>query len=105
MKKTFGYVNAFVVPVPRKNLAKYKKMMKLFAKSWVKHGATNYFECVGDKLAGGQTTSFPRSVKLKKGEVVVFGWATFKNKAQSDRAMDKVMSDPAVAPLMSPDQM
>jgi uncharacterized protein YbaA (DUF1428 family) len=105
MKKSFGYVNTFVVPVPRKNLAKYKKMMKLFAKAWVKHGALEYCECVGDKLEEGDVTSFPKSVKLKKGEVVIFAWATFKTKAQRDRAMAKVMSDPLLAPYMDPDKM
>jgi uncharacterized protein YbaA (DUF1428 family) len=105
MKKMIGYVNVFVVPVPRTNLAKYKKMMKLFAKAWVKYGAYDYYECVGDRLDRGEVTSFPKSVKLKKGEVVVFGWATFKNKAQRDRAMGKLMSDPQLAPYMDPNQM
>ena len=33
------YVDGFVVPVPRKNIAAYKKMAKLAGKVWRDHGA------------------------------------------------------------------
>lgn len=94
MAKNFGYVDGFVLPVPKKNVAAYKKMAKLASKIWIEHGAIDYVECVGDDVPSGKVTSFAKSVKLKKGEVVFFSWATYKSKAHRDRVMKKVMADP-----------
>lgn len=94
MKKKFNYVDGFVLPVPRKKLAAYKKLATLAGKVWLEHGAIDYVECIADDVKSGKVTSFPQSVKLKKGEVVIFSWATYKSRAQRDRVMKKVMSDP-----------
>ncbi len=94
MKKKFNYVDGFVLPVPRKNLAAYKKMAKIASKVWMDHGAIDYVEAVANDVKSGKVTSFPQSVKLKKGEVVVFSWVTYKSKASRDRIMKKVMADP-----------
>jgi uncharacterized protein YbaA (DUF1428 family) len=40
-------------------------------------------------------TSFPRSVKLKRGETVVFSWIIYKSRAHRDKVMAKVMKDRA----------
>ncbi len=93
MKNPAKYVDGFVLPVPRKNLAAYKKMAALGAKVWLEHGALEYVETVSDDIAPGKVTSFPQSVKLKKGEVVVFAWVTYKSKKHRDQVMKKVMSD------------
>ena len=92
-----SYVDGFVVPVPKKNLAAYKKMATLSAKVWMEHGALEYRECVADDVKPGKYTSFPQSVKLKKGEVVVFAWVIYKSRAARDRIMGKVMKDPRLA--------
>jgi uncharacterized protein YbaA (DUF1428 family) len=105
MKKTFNYVDGFVLPVPRKNLDAYKKMAKLAAKVWLEHGAIDYVECVADDVKSGKTTSFPQSVKLKKGEVVVFSWVTYKSRSHRDRVLKKVMSDPRLMESMSSETM
>jgi len=94
MAKTFNYVDGFVVPVPKKSIAAYKKMAKISAKVWLDHGAIDYAECMADDVPNGKVTSFPLSVKLKKGEVVFFSWVTYKSKADRNRVMKKVMSDP-----------
>ena len=94
MKKKFNYVDGFVLPVPRKNIDTYKKWAKVAAKVWMEHGAIDYVECMADDVSSGKVTSFPQSVKLKKGEVVFFSWATYKSKADRNRIMKKVMSDP-----------
>jgi len=105
MKKAFGYVDGFVLPIPRRNLKIYKKWAKISGKVWLDHGAIDYVECIADDVKRGKVTSFPRSVKLKKGEVVFFSWATYKSKADRDRVMKKVMKDPRIAPFMNPDAM
>jgi uncharacterized protein YbaA (DUF1428 family) len=100
-----SYVDGFVVPVPAKKLAAYKAMAKKMAKISKEHGALSYVECVGDGIAKGQLTSFPRSVLLKANEVVVFSWITYKSKSDRNRIMGKVMSDPRLAKMMDPKTM
>jgi uncharacterized protein YbaA (DUF1428 family) len=105
MKKSYRYVDGFILPVPRKNIAKYKKMAKLSGKVWRDHGAIDYVECMAEDVKPGKITSFPQSVKLKKGEVVFFSWATYKSKAHRNQVMKKVMSDPRLAQMMDPKKM
>jgi uncharacterized protein YbaA (DUF1428 family) len=100
MKKNFKYVDGFLVPVPKKNLKAYLQMAKLCSKIWRDHGALEYTECVADDVQKGKVTSFPQSVKLKSGEVVVFSWVTYKSRAHRDRVMKKVMSDPRMGEMM-----
>jgi uncharacterized protein YbaA (DUF1428 family) len=99
------YVDGFVVPVPRKKIAAYKKIAKLAGKVWRDHGALDYRECVAEDVKVGKWTSFPRSVKLKKGETVVFSWITYKSRAHRDRVLAKVMKDKRLASMMDPKAM
>lgn len=99
------YVDGFVVPVPRRKLAAYRSMAKKAGKVWMDHGALTYVECVADDVKVGKRTSFPRSVKLKRGEVVVFSWITYSSRAARDRIMDKVMKDKRLAAMMNPKAM
>lgn len=94
MKKRPHYVDGFVLPVPKKNVVAYLKMARVAGKVWLDHGAIDYVECIADDVKKGKYTSFPQSVKLKKGEVVFFSWATYKSRAHRDRVMKKVMEDP-----------
>ena len=91
-----NYVTSFVVPVPKKKLRAYQAMAKTMGKIWMKHGALSYTECVADDVEPGKVTSFPQSVKLKKDEVVVFAWATYKSRAHREKVMAAARSDPAV---------
>jgi uncharacterized protein YbaA (DUF1428 family) len=69
------YVDGFILPLPRKNLAAYRKMATRAGKVWREHGAIEYIECIADDVKKGKVTSFPQGVKLKAGEIVVFeGW-------------------------------
>ncbi len=99
------YVDGFIVPVPRKKLAAYRKIAKLAGEVWMDHGALSYVECVADDVKVGKRTSFPRSVKLKRGETVVFSWITYKSRASRDRIMAKVMKDERLANFMGPKAM
>jgi uncharacterized protein YbaA (DUF1428 family) len=105
MKKSFGYVDGFLLPIPKKNVAAYRKLAQLAGKVWLDHGAIDYVECIADDVKKGKVTSFPQAVKLKKGEVVFFSWATYKSKAHRDRVMKKVMSDPRMQEFMDEDKM
>ena len=100
-----SYVDGMVVPVPKKNLAEYRKMATKAGKIWIEHGALEYHECVADDVKPGKVTSFPQAVKLKPSEVVVFSWIVYKSRAARDRAMKKVMSDPRLADMMDPKKL
>src|SRR3546814_13550566 len=39
---------------------------------------------------------FPKLLKLKRGETVVFSWIAFKSRAHRDRVNKKVMADPRI---------
>lgn len=97
MKKTFQYVDGFVLPVPKNKMKAYKKLATVAKKVWLDHGAIDYVECIADDVKPGKYTSFPQSVKLKKNEVVVFSWVTYKSRAQRDQVMNKVMKDPRLS--------
>lgn len=99
------YVDGFVLPVPKKNVAAYRKVAAKAGKVWMDHGALSYVECVADDVKLGKWTSFPQSVKLKKDETVVFAWITYKSRAHRDRVNEKVMKDPRLAATMDPKAM
>ena len=88
-----AYVDGFVVPVPKKKLAAYRRLARLAGKVWREHGALDYKECVADDVKMGKWTSFPRSVKLKPGETVVFAYILYKSRAHRDKVNAKVMKD------------
>ncbi len=100
-----SYVDGFVVPVPRKNLPAYRRLAKKAGKIWREYGALDYKEWIGDDTPVGKLTSFPRSVKLKRGETVVFSWILYKSRADRDRINAKVMKDPRLADMMDPKKM
>jgi uncharacterized protein YbaA (DUF1428 family) len=94
------YVDGFIVPVPRKKLAAYRKIAKVAGKVWMDHGALSYVECVADDVKKGKLTSFPRSVKLKPSEVVVFSWITYTSRKSRDAIMANVMKDKRMVAMM-----
>ena len=88
-----AYVDGFVVPVPKKKLAAYRRLARLAGKVWREHGALDFKECVADDVKKGKWTSFPRSVKLKPSETVVFAYILYKSRAHRDKVNAKVMKD------------
>jgi uncharacterized protein YbaA (DUF1428 family) len=99
------YVDAVVVPVPKRKLSAYRALARRSGKVWREHGALQYLECVADDVKPGKRTSFPQSVKLKPGETVVFAYIVYKSRAQRDRVMAKVMKDKRLADMMDPKNM
>lgn len=99
------YVDGFVIPVKKDRLDDYKKLAKLASKVWMEYGAIDYVECVADDIAVGKRTSFPRSVKLKEDEVVVFAYIGYKSRAERDRIMKKIMNDPRLAQMADPNNL
>ena len=96
-----GYVDGFVLAVPKKNLQAYARMARKAGKIWREYGALDFKECVGDDLAIKVGTPFPRRVKPKRGEVVVFSWILYKSRKHRDSVNAKVMKDPRLAKMMN----
>lgn len=99
------YVDGYVLPVAKKNIAAYRRMAHAAGKVWRDHGALEYVECLADDVKPGKHTSFPQSVKLKPGETVIFAYIVYKSRAQRDRVNAKVMKDPRLAKMMNPKAM
>ncbi|HSE12416.1 MAG TPA: DUF1428 domain-containing protein [Rudaea sp.] len=99
------YVDSFVIPVPTKNLKAYRRMSRVIGKVFRDHGAEEYIECLADDVKPGRFTSFPQSVKLKRGETIAIGWIVYKSRAQRDRINAKAMKDPRLAAIMNPKAM
>ncbi len=99
------YVDGFVLAIPKRNMKAYRVMALKAGKVWREHGALEYRECMGDDTPLGKLTSFPRSVKLKRGEVVVFSWITYKSRKDRDRINALVMADSRLAKMMDPKKL
>jgi len=98
-----AYVDGFVLAVPRKNLARYKRIAQKAGKVWREHGALEYMECVGDDIKSRH--GMPKAARLKKGEIPVFSWILYKSRAHRDGVNKKVMADPRLKAMMEPGAM
>lgn len=87
------YIDGYVLIVPGKKLAAYKKMAKEAGPVWMKHGALQYVEAVGEDLVkpmawGG--VPFTTLANAKKGDKVVFSFVVYKSKKHRDAVNKKV---------------
>lgn len=96
------YVDGYLVPVPKKKLEAYRKMAAKAGKIWKEYGALQYFECAGEDLAVKFGRPFPKQMKSKPGETVVFAFVVFKSRKHRDTVNAKVMKDPRLADMCDP---
>lgn len=93
------YVDGFVFVVPKKKLAEYRKMAQLGKKMWMKYGALDYKECIGDDLrpkpmGGMKPRLFSEMSKAKSGDTVWFSFIVYKSRKHRNAVNAKVMKDP-----------
>jgi uncharacterized protein YbaA (DUF1428 family) len=100
-----NYIDGFVVPIPKRKVADYRKMARVAGKVWRDHGALDYVESMADDVKPGKVTSFPQAVKLKKNETVWFSYIVYKSRRHRDQVNAKVMKDPRLAKYMDPKKM
>ena len=96
------YADGFLLPIPRKNVEAYRRMARKAGRIWREHGALEFRECVGDDLDVTMGVPFPRRIRLRPGETVVFSWIVYRSRAHRDRVNAKVMADPRLAKMPSP---
>ena len=94
------YVDGFVIPIPKKNVERYRRMAQKAAKVWREYGALEFRECVGDDLNVKGVVPFTRAGRAKTGETVVFSWIVYKSRAHRDRVNAKIMKDPRIISMM-----
>jgi uncharacterized protein YbaA (DUF1428 family) len=99
------YVDGFVVPVPKKNLAAYRALARKSGKIWMEYGALQFRECLADQLdipdpEGNTTSPFPTAMKLKRGETLFFSYIVYKSRKHRDQVNAKVMADARLAKMM-----
>jgi uncharacterized protein YbaA (DUF1428 family) len=100
------YVDGFVIPIAKKNLAAYRRIAALGGKIWKEHGALEYVECVGEELTTEMMGApFVKMCGLKRGETVVFSWICYRNKAHRNKVNAAVMRDPRMKPMMGGKKM
>ena len=99
------YVDGYVLPVPKMNLRVYRRMAEKAGKIWREHGALEYRECAGDDFKVKFGVPFPRSIKAKPSETVVFSWIVFKSRGHRDRVNARVMKDPRITTMCDPKAM
>lgn len=100
-----AYVDGFVLPIPKDNVATYQKIARKASKVWMELGALEYHECAGDDLTPEFGLPFPKLCKLKPEETVIFAWIVYKSKAHRDKVNAKVMKDPRILQMMDPKEM
>jgi uncharacterized protein YbaA (DUF1428 family) len=94
------YVDGFVLPVPKKNVARYVRMAKLASKIFLDLGALRFRECRGDDFRPMMGLSFPKLAKSKPGETVFFSWVEYKSRKHRDQVNAKIMKDPRLEKMM-----
>jgi uncharacterized protein YbaA (DUF1428 family) len=88
-----SYVDGFLLPISKSKLKAYRRMAEWGRKTWMKHGAVDYKECVGDDLEVKYGLPYPRLMKLRKGETVVFAFIVYRSRAHRDRVNARVMKE------------
>jgi uncharacterized protein YbaA (DUF1428 family) len=99
------YVDGFVLPVPKRNVAAYRRMASKAAGIFREHGALEYKECIGDDLDVRIALPFPKGIKIRPGETVVFSYVVYKSRAHRDKVNAKILKDPRIQALCDPRQM
>jgi len=99
------YIDGFVIPLRQKKIPAYRRLAEQAGKIWREHGALDYKECVGDDLNLKVGVPFPRGIKTRPGETVVFSFIVYKSRAHRDNVNKKVMADPRINAMCDPKDM
>lgn len=96
------YVDGYVLSVPNDKLDAYREMADEAGELWMKYGALEYFEGVGDDMdpdmGDMSVLTFPQLAETGDDESVVFSYIVFESREHRDEVNAKVMEDPAMDP-------
>lgn len=88
-----SYVFGFLTPVPVANKQAYIDSAKAAWPLFKDYGALGMTEGWQADVPDGEVTSFPMAVKREEGEVVVFSWVMWPDKATADACMASMETD------------
>jgi uncharacterized protein YbaA (DUF1428 family) len=93
-----AYVDGFVLVIPKAQLKEYKKIATKAGKVWIKHGALDYVETIGDdlnpKMGKEKQKTFTSLANATSSEIVIFSYILYKSKAHRNKVNTAVMKDP-----------
>lgn len=90
-----GYYQGFTLAVPAANKDRYVDMCTMGWEMFEKRGAGGMIEAWGEDVPHGKQTDFYRATKAEDGEIPVFSWVAWPDRATCDaaaRAMQEDMS-------------
>lgn len=96
-ESTDGYVDIYMLPIPRRNAEAYREQASLFGQITREYGAVRYREFLGDDL--------PDALQVGEGELLTAAVVDFTSRAHRDEVMANVMSDPRVAEILDGEQL
>ena len=90
------YIDGFVIPVPKANMAEYRKVATLASKVWKEHGALEYIEAEGDDFpaCGDGAKPAPELIGASGEESIIFSYIVYESREHRDAVNIKVMEDP-----------
>lgn len=97
-----SFVTGFLTPVKIEDRDRYIASAKAAWALFKEYGALEQIETWGVDVPDGKVTSFPLAVKLEPGEVVVFSWLKWSDRATADAAWEKMMEDPRMKDMDMP---
>lgn len=94
-----AYADVYLFPIPKRNVAAYKKMARRGCRSMMKLGALAYVETAADELKSPWgSVPFDKVAKCKPGETVIVAWVLFKSKAHRDQVNRKFAEQASTGP-------
>ena len=89
-----AYVDGFIVAVPKKNIAAYRKLSTKCRQDLARTRCAGLPRMGRRRRQGRRAHLVPARGQRKPDETVVFAWITYKSRAQRDKVNAKVMADP-----------
>ncbi len=91
------YIDGYVLPVPTDKIDEYRDMAAEAGESWIRHGALQYVECLGDDLdpdmGDVEITTFPDLVAADEDESVIFAFVVYESRTHRDEVNAAVMAE------------
>ncbi len=95
------YVDVYLAPVPIENVPAYKKLATKAGKVFIKCGALRYREYEASDMTAEGVVPFPKTVKLKEGETLIYAAVEFKSESHRNKTMKAIMADPEMNAMMT----
>ena len=92
------YADVYLLPIAEDKVQAYKKLATMAGKVFMKNGALRYREYVLSDPEAMGVIPFPKSLKLKPGETVIYAAVEFKSEAHRKATMKKIFADPDLKP-------